>query len=187
MYPNTNSAKEKLKALVERVERLEEEKRTIAEDIKGVFSEAKAIGFDTKAMKKIIAERRMDPTEREELEATCDLYRHALGMDDAPLGSAARKRMTSPPDTEKSTSEDDAPDAPPSERPVMPPVDAAAIEAAREEGATAARAGKTIYSNPYLSGDPRCGAWDAGWCDASGSDGMDIPPAWRRSPKKKGR
>ena len=69
-----------LKSIVERIERLEEEKKTIAGDIKEVYAEAKANGFDTKVLKSIITLRRMDPAQREELESLIDVYMAALGM-----------------------------------------------------------------------------------------------------------
>lgn len=69
-----------LRAFVERIERLEEEKKTIADDIKDVYAEAKGSGFDTKAIRKIISERKQDQAERLEFESILDLYRHALGM-----------------------------------------------------------------------------------------------------------
>lgn len=56
---------------------------------------------------------------------------------------------------------------------------------AREEGAQAHRDGARIIDNPYTAGDPRRASWDEGFCAASGSDGMDIPEAWRRKPKGK--
>lgn len=70
-----------LRAFIERIERLEEEKKTVAEDIKEVFAEAKGNGFDTKAMRKIIAMRKKDQAERQEEEAIVDLYMVALGME----------------------------------------------------------------------------------------------------------
>lgn len=69
-----------LRAFIERVERLEEEKRTIADDIKEVFAEAKGNGFDVKVMRKIITMRRMDHDKRKEEETILDLYLNALGM-----------------------------------------------------------------------------------------------------------
>lgn len=69
-----------LRALIERVERLEEEKKEVAEQIKEVFAEAKAHGFDVKTMRKVISLRRKDPDERSEEEAMLDLYLQALGM-----------------------------------------------------------------------------------------------------------
>ncbi len=69
-----------LRAFVERVERLEEEKKTIADDIKEVFAEMKGTGFDTKAVRAIIRLRKQDQEERQEAEAILDLYKAALGM-----------------------------------------------------------------------------------------------------------
>ena len=69
-----------LRAFIERIERLEEEKKTISDDIKEVFAEAKGTGFDTKAMRAILRERKQDQAERQEFATILDLYRHALGM-----------------------------------------------------------------------------------------------------------
>jgi len=69
-----------LRAFIERIERLEEEKKTIADDIKEVFAEAKGTGFDTKAMRSIIRLRKKDQAERQEEETILDLYKAALGM-----------------------------------------------------------------------------------------------------------
>ncbi|MBA1141045.1 DUF2312 domain-containing protein [Mesorhizobium neociceri] len=69
-----------LRAFIERIERLEEEKKTIADDIKEVFAEAKGTGFDTKAMRSIIRLRKKDQAERQEEDAILDLYMAALGM-----------------------------------------------------------------------------------------------------------
>lgn len=73
-------ARDQLRAFIERIERLEEEKKAIADDIKEVYAEAKGNGFDTKALRKVIAIRKMDRSERAEQEAIIDLYLHALGM-----------------------------------------------------------------------------------------------------------
>ncbi|MBB3931997.1 uncharacterized protein (UPF0335 family) [Kaistia hirudinis] len=69
-----------LKSIVERIERLEEEKKAIADDIKDVYGEAKANGFDTKVLRTIIRLRKQDASEREEQDAILDLYKAALGM-----------------------------------------------------------------------------------------------------------
>lgn len=71
---------EELKAFIERIERLEEEKAALAGDIRDVYSEAKANGFDVKVMRKIVALRRKDHAERKEEEAIMELYLEALGM-----------------------------------------------------------------------------------------------------------
>jgi uncharacterized protein (UPF0335 family) len=78
--PSTRFAKDHLKAFVERVERLEEEKKAISEDIRDVYAEAKANGFDTKALRTIVRLRKQDLEERREQEAILDTYMHALGM-----------------------------------------------------------------------------------------------------------
>nr|HMQ57879.1 DUF2312 domain-containing protein [Rhizobiaceae bacterium] len=70
----TSFAKEHLKAFVERIERLEEEKQGIADDIKDVYAEAKANGFDTKILRKVVSIRKQDANERLEQEAVLDLY-----------------------------------------------------------------------------------------------------------------
>lgn len=70
-----------LRAFIERVERLEEEKQTIADDIKDVYAEMKGTGFDTKAIRTIIRLRKKDAAERQEEEAILDLYKAALGME----------------------------------------------------------------------------------------------------------
>lgn len=69
-----------LKALIERIERLEEEKKALQDDIKDVYAEAKANGFDTKVLRKIISLRKQDRDERMEEEAILELYKSALGM-----------------------------------------------------------------------------------------------------------
>ena len=74
------AASKQLKSFVERIERLEEEKKGIADDIRDVFAEAKGQGFDTKIMRQVIRLRKKDNAERQEEEALLDLYLHALGM-----------------------------------------------------------------------------------------------------------
>ena len=72
--------KDQLKAFIERVERLEEEKKTIADDIRDVYAEAKGSGFDVKALRAIVRMRKQDPDERKEQETILETYMHALGM-----------------------------------------------------------------------------------------------------------
>ena len=69
-----------LRAFIERIERLEEEKQSLADDIKDVYAEMKGTGFDTKAVRTIIRLRKKDQAERQEEEAILDLYKAALGM-----------------------------------------------------------------------------------------------------------
>src|SRR3954462_12932588 len=78
--PATRFAKDHLKAFVERIERLEEEKKTIADDIRDVYAEAKGTGFDVKALRTIVRLRKQDADERREHETILETYMHALGM-----------------------------------------------------------------------------------------------------------
>jgi len=73
-------AADQLKAFIDRIERLEEEKASLAGDIREVYGEAKGNGFDTKVLRKIISIRKKDFAERQEEEAILDLYMQALGM-----------------------------------------------------------------------------------------------------------
>lgn len=73
-------AREQLRTVVERIERLEEEKKAIADDIRDVYAEAKANGFDTKVLRQVVSLRKKDLTERQEQDAIRDLYLQALGM-----------------------------------------------------------------------------------------------------------
>lgn len=73
-------AKDQLKAIIERIERLEEEKKTISDDIRDVYAEAKGNGFDVKALRTIVRLRKQDANEREEAETILETYMQALGM-----------------------------------------------------------------------------------------------------------
>ena len=73
-------AADQLRLFIERIERLEEEKKGIADDVKDVYSEAKANGYDTKTMRKIVALRRMETHVRQEADALLETYRSALGL-----------------------------------------------------------------------------------------------------------
>lgn len=84
---------DQLQSIVDRIERLEEEKKTISEDIKEVYAEAKGCGFNVKILRKVVALRKRDADERAEEEAILDLYMQALGeLADTPLGRASVSR-----------------------------------------------------------------------------------------------
>ena len=78
--PTTKFAKDQLKAIIERIERLEEEKKTISDDIRDVYAEAKGNGYDVKALRTIIRMRKQDANERAEQETILETYLQALGM-----------------------------------------------------------------------------------------------------------
>jgi uncharacterized protein (UPF0335 family) len=73
-------AKDQLKAVIERIERLEEEKKTTSDDIREIYAEAKINGFDVTALRTIVRLRKLDTDERKEQEAVLETYMHALGM-----------------------------------------------------------------------------------------------------------
>jgi uncharacterized protein (UPF0335 family) len=75
-----NVAAEQLRLFIERIERLEEEKKGIADDVKDVYAEAKSTGYDIKTMRKVIALRRMESHVRQEADALLETYRNALGL-----------------------------------------------------------------------------------------------------------
>jgi uncharacterized protein (UPF0335 family) len=89
MAGSAGVARDQLKTIVERIERLEEEKAAIAGDIKEVYAEAKANGFDTKTLRQVVRIRKQDSAERQEQEALLDTYLHALGMISETSGPSA--------------------------------------------------------------------------------------------------
>jgi len=78
--PATKFAKDQLKSIIERIERLEEEKKAISDDIRDVYAESKGNGFDVKALRAIVRLRKQDPNERAEAETILETYMQALGM-----------------------------------------------------------------------------------------------------------
>ncbi|MCB1534872.1 MAG: DUF2312 domain-containing protein [Rhodoblastus sp.] len=188
--PNGPTARQKLMSLRDRIIRLEEEKKAIADDIKDIYQEAKSDGFDPRALRNIVKESTKTPGQRaaaREIEANTDIYRAALGMlDGTPLGDAARRkfeeemeraarkgREDAAADEDEADSEGDASDKPAEDT----------EDEAREKGRKAHGDGAKITSNPYPAASRNRAAWDEGWCDADGSDGMGVPDAWRREPK----
>jgi uncharacterized protein (UPF0335 family) len=98
----TRFAKDQLKSIIERIERLEEEKKTISEDIRDVYAEAKGNGYDVKALRAIVRMRSQDANERQEHETIVETYMQALGMlADTPLGQPAIERAARDPSVRK--------------------------------------------------------------------------------------
>ena len=78
---HNGDADDRLRLLIERIERLEEEKKGVADDIKDVYLEARSVGYDAKIMRQIVRLRKMKPDDRREMEAILDTYKRALGLD----------------------------------------------------------------------------------------------------------
>ncbi len=73
-------AADRLRSIIERIERLEEERKALANDIKDIYAEAKSAGFDVKVLRRVISLRRLEAQEREEMDELLTLYMHAIGM-----------------------------------------------------------------------------------------------------------
>jgi len=80
MADNTAATDDRLRLLIERIERLEEEKKGIADDIRDVYAEATAVGYDPKIMRQIVRLRKMKPDDRSEQDMLLETYKNALGM-----------------------------------------------------------------------------------------------------------
>jgi uncharacterized protein (UPF0335 family) len=78
--PTPQLAADRLKSIIERIERLEEEKKAISDDIRDIYAESKGQGYDVKALRAIVRMRKQDPNERAEAESILESYMHALGM-----------------------------------------------------------------------------------------------------------
>lgn len=171
-----------LTEVVEDLEALAEEQELLNIRIRGVKDRAKSRGLSVKVIGSILKLRKMSDDARAEYEGLLDLYKADLGMlDGTPLGKYARDRMTK----EKKGGEEA--EKPETAAPAPPPPSPKEIAAARKAGSDAFAKGQDILSNPFLAADPRRAAWDEGFCAAAGSDGMDIPDAWKPAKKKGGK
>jgi len=174
-----NNSQARLFSFVERIERLIVERREVSEQITAVKSEAKHAGFDPKVIAQMIKERAMTDDERQEWSALCELYRASLGMlNGTPMSDNARRHVSRESDEGRGEGVDDMFDPSPESAHAISPAEA------RAQGAEAFKSGKRVTENPFPAGDPSRASWDEGWCAEAGSDGMDIPPEWRRAPKK---
>ena len=158
---------EHLKGYVNRIERLEEEKRGLADDIKEIYSAAKASGLDPKIMRKLVALRRREASEVDEETALLETYQRALGMlADTPLGRAATRGQFG----EVAASEPEpAPEPKPAQPKAAPKAKSVKIETSsppRELGRAAGLAGRPGATNPYPPLTDERDAWQAAWIEA---------------------
>lgn len=181
---NSGNAPAMLLQFIEAIERDEERIAEIREHMKETKRSAKSYGFDLKTMAQMLKERKMSQEERDEHVALCETYRAALGMlNGTPLGEGARKRFMGEFTPESSPQEEQKAEEQGKE--TAEAISAEGMEKARQEGREAASEGKNILANPYHHDDPRRAAFEEGWIQASGSDGMEIPAAFRRKSAKK--
>ena len=184
------SARARLVHHVQELERLEDEKRAAAKALQDAFKVAAAAGFDTVTLKAVLKLRKLTPPQRKEHRALVAIYMASLGMlDGDALTDDARRRLdpqpspptpTARPERDDDDEEPSPPEAAASPSPGQQVLPLKDPEEARQEGRDAAAAGKRVYDNPYPAGDPCRAAWDEGWCEASGSHGMDTPSAFQR-------
>lgn len=189
---NGGGVGDRLRYLIEVIEEAMAEVAQAKEREKDRWSALKEAGFDRRTAREVIKLRALSAAERAEREELLAVYKAALGMlGDTPLGQSAMRRLArKPPPPDEGAEEGDATlpgfDLPP-EPAQPPPPSPEDLVAARAAGAAAQKTGAAVLANPHLAGDPRRAAWDEGWCASAGSNGMDIPAAFRRTtpPKAK--
>lgn len=184
-------AAQELKNLVERIVAVEIERNQADAEFKShiadLYTEAESNGYDKRALK-LAVRRRHESVEqrakRHETEALADLYAAAIGdLGGKPLDDLTRRRLDEQsPHAAGATGADNAQDELLAEG-TEPSAPAETAEAAKERGKQARKDGQRVVDNPYHSASPLRAAWDEGWCEADGSDGMEIPAAWRRAKK----
>ena len=181
---------QELKNIVERIVALDIEAKQsakdYADDIDDIYSEAEGKGYDKKALKLAVRRRHESAAQRAkrlETEALADVYAAAIGdLAGKPLDDLTRRRIDEQmrQQREQAQGEPDPQSELPAEatQPVEP---AETAEQAHDKGRLARKDGARIVDNPYHSSSPLRAAWDEGWCAEDGSDGMEVPAAWKRT------
>lgn len=183
-------AAQELKNIVERIVALQIEKKGAIkdydDDIDEVYSEAEGKGYDKKALK-IAVRRRHESAEqraaRLETEAMADLYAAAIGdLAGKPLDDLTRRRI----DEQMRRQSGEQPPEPAAQQDLpqeatRPAEPLETPEEAHDKGKQARKDSARIVDNPYHSSSPLRAAWDEGWCEEDGSDGMEVPAAWKRA------
>jgi uncharacterized protein (UPF0335 family) len=195
---NGGNAAEMLRGFIEELEENDKQREQLKAAKDEIFARLSGTGFSPKVVRALLKERKKPVSERLEFEALLDVYRGALGMlagrglsDDARrrLAAAPQPKPEDEPKPSDAPSSQDEPAAgeqaqqPAEEGFKAPVIGEAEIKAAFDKGVDDAKAGAKVLANPYVAGDPRRAAWDEGWCFGAGSDGMDIPEAYRPKPK----
>jgi uncharacterized protein (UPF0335 family) len=190
---NTGPARE-LKDYVDRIVAKEVELKQTTTELKGdideIYKDADEKGYDAKALK-IAVRRRHESAEarakRQETEALADLYSAAIGdLFGKPLDDLTRRRLDEqmrkpdaahpPGEGEAQAAQNELPDDA-----TTPPEPFETPDEAHAKGKQARKDGLRIVDNPYHSSSPLRAAWDEGWCEEDGSDGMGVPAAWKRT------
>ena len=196
--PANMSKADLIRYYVERVETADDRIKKAQKERRRILNDAHDQGLDKGTLSDMIKLRKKSSFDRQEADSLQQVYRAALGiLDGTPLGATAIKRLEKPERLTPPANDQQVPEAPDATADVADQADAPAdnplikmlapsqvseadIDTARHEGREAASKGEQVWMNPYFSADPRRAAWDEGWCQAAGSDGMEIPDAWRR-------
>ncbi|KQV66613.1 GapR family DNA-binding domain-containing protein [Caulobacter sp. Root343] len=188
-----------LQVFYDKVVELFAERDEINQRIAETKAAAAKRGFSKKVLNNVLRRAKLTPEQREEEDALTQIYEGALGMlGGTPLGEAALRRLSEErkrrpeggddEDSELPFSDDDEQEPPggaSGDVVADDPVVEDSQDEARAKGAAAAQSGQPVLANPYKPRTKQRGWWDEAWCQASGSDGMDIPEAWRPTPKPK--
>lgn len=177
---NTN----RMQAIVDELEEFDREINEIKAQRAARVKELKGEGFPMKQVELAIKRRKRDRTLVEEDDALLDIIERSLdGEDPRELGPAALKRLAKAAGDHPSLFGDDEIESAP------PAPDAAlsldTLDEAKAKGAAAAQAGIPVTANPYPPRTPQRAAWDSAWCQSAGNDGMELPDAWKPTPKPK--
>ena len=197
-----SSAASRLLSIIEKIESHQRLAAEEQEQIKQAKKYAKDIGFDVGAINEVLRARKLTPQRRGELGALVNIYMTALGMSDSSLSDAARRRLAGQqepnpgepplpfnpppaPDTTGTNGSDSIGGAGGTSAEPPPEWHNDDDGLAMMRGGDDAKAGKPVIANPFPPGDPRRVMWDIGWCQETGSTGMDIPSAWKPAEKPK--
>lgn len=193
--PNPNmGASQDLRSIVDRIVALDIEAKQSAKEysdaVDDLYDEADAKGYDKKALKIAVRRRHESPEQRQkrlETETLAEIYSAAIGdLSGKPLDDLTRRRIDEQMREQERQRNGDPveEDQPQTEMPseaVEPAAPPETADEAKEKGREARRANMRIVDNPYHSTSPLRSAWDEGWCEADGSDGMEVPAAWKRA------
>lgn len=184
---NTNH----VQAVIDDLEELLAERAEIDAQIAARKKKAKEDGFSISVINTVLKRRKLTPEKRDEIDALVNITEAALGMlGGKPLNEAALRRLAKEEEEARQMplfDDDDAAGGEANEtpRPAPEPVAQDSEDEARAKGAAAAQAGQKVTDNPYPPRSVQRAAWDEAWCQSAGSDGMEIPEAFKPTPKPK--
>lgn len=174
----------RMQSIVDELEAFDREINELKSQRAARVKELKGEGFPMKQVELAIKRRKRDRALVDEDDALLDIIERSLdGEDPRELGPAALKRLAKAAGEHPSLFGDDeiesAAPAPEADQPID------TLDEAKAKGAAAAQSGVPVTANPYPPRTPQRAAWDSAWCQAAGNDGMELPDAWKPTPKPK--